>query len=68
MKPLVTPVYDCLEQILNDAASTEDEFECLSIQVREREIEEEGRYRDRQRKRLMDSKRGIDRHTLYMEN
>ncbi|XP_022306728.2 CBP80/20-dependent translation initiation factor-like [Crassostrea virginica] len=33
MKPLVTPVYDCLEQILNDAASTEDEFECLSIQL-----------------------------------
>lgn len=35
MKPLVVPVYDCLEQILNDEASNEDEYECFSIQVRQ---------------------------------
>lgn len=33
MKPLVVPVYDCLEQILNDQSSNEDEYECFSIQV-----------------------------------
>lgn len=33
MKPLVVPVYDCLEQILNDQSSNEDEYECFSIQL-----------------------------------
>lgn len=34
MKPLVAPVYECLEQILQDTASNENEYECLSLQAR----------------------------------
>ncbi|XP_061180727.1 CBP80/20-dependent translation initiation factor-like isoform X2 [Saccostrea echinata] len=33
MKPLVAPVFECLEQILQDQTSTEDEYECLSLQL-----------------------------------
>ncbi|XP_048750580.2 CBP80/20-dependent translation initiation factor-like isoform X2 [Ostrea edulis] len=33
MKPLVAPVYECLEQILQDTASNENEYECLSLQL-----------------------------------
>ncbi|KAK3095590.1 hypothetical protein FSP39_016441 [Pinctada imbricata] len=32
-KPLVGPIFDCLEMMLNQEPSTQDEFECLSAQV-----------------------------------